>query len=138
MAGVFNQANFNIRQQGQQFTGRLGRHQSIEPGKQVQLRPAKALQGFAGIQLRQQLQPGHQHRRRRGRRAAQEQPRQASRVRGALGAEQGKTLEGGSRITYLPATVNSVTISQTGGELMLNLAGMSSPIALSKVQTIGI
>jgi flagellar basal-body rod modification protein FlgD len=25
--------------------------------------------------------------------------------------------------TYLPATVNSVTISQTGGELMLNLAG---------------
>ena len=41
-------------------------------------------------------------------------------------------------VTYLPATVNSVTISQTGGELMLNLAGLSSPIALSKVQTIGI
>jgi flagellar basal-body rod modification protein FlgD len=39
-------------------------------------------------------------------------------------------------ITYLPATVNSVTISQTGGELMLNLAGLGS-IALSKVQTIG-
>jgi flagellar basal-body rod modification protein FlgD len=39
-------------------------------------------------------------------------------------------------ITYLPATVNSVTISQTGGELMLNLAGAGS-IALSKVQTIG-
>ncbi|MEB0048241.1 MULTISPECIES: flagellar hook assembly protein FlgD [unclassified Pseudomonas] len=39
--------------------------------------------------------------------------------------------------TYLPATVNSVTISQTGGELMLNLAGMGS-VALSKVQTIGI
>ncbi|MFD2883021.1 flagellar hook assembly protein FlgD [Pseudomonas lini] len=42
-----------------------------------------------------------------------------------------------SLITYLPATVNSVTISQTGGELMLNLAGMGS-VALSKVQTIGI
>ena len=40
-------------------------------------------------------------------------------------------------ITHLPATVNSVTISQTGGELMLNLAGMGS-VALSKVQTIGI
>ncbi|KAA0975035.1 flagellar hook assembly protein FlgD [Pseudomonas sp. ANT_H12B] len=41
-----------------------------------------------------------------------------------------------SLITNLPATVNSVTISQTGGELMLNLAGLGS-IALSKVQTIG-
>ncbi|MGF6113871.1 flagellar hook assembly protein FlgD [Pseudomonas sp. ADAK2] len=38
---------------------------------------------------------------------------------------------------YLPATVNSVTLSQTGGELMLNLAGLGS-VALSKVQTIGI
>ncbi|WP_025126974.1 flagellar hook assembly protein FlgD [Pseudomonas sp. PH1b] len=46
--------------------------------------------------------------------------------------------KGTDLITYLPATVNSVTISQTGGELMLNLAGLSSPIALSKVQTIGI
>ncbi|MDD1151498.1 flagellar hook assembly protein FlgD [Pseudomonas sp. TNT2022 ID357] len=46
--------------------------------------------------------------------------------------------KGADLITYLPATVNSVTISQTGGELMLNLAGLSSPIALSKVQTIGI
>lgn len=42
-----------------------------------------------------------------------------------------------SLITYLPATVNSVTISQTGGELMLNLAGLGS-VALSKVKTIGI
>ena len=40
-------------------------------------------------------------------------------------------------ITNLPATVTSVTLSQTGGELMLNLAGLGS-IALSKVQTIGI
>ena len=40
-------------------------------------------------------------------------------------------------ITYLPATVNSVTLSQTGGEMMLNLANMGS-IALSKVQTIGL
>jgi flagellar basal-body rod modification protein FlgD len=39
-------------------------------------------------------------------------------------------------ITNLPATVNSVTISQTGGELMLNLAGLGT-VALSKVQTIG-
>lgn len=39
--------------------------------------------------------------------------------------------------TLLPATVSSVTISQTGGELMLNLAGLGS-VALSKVQTIGI
>lgn len=38
---------------------------------------------------------------------------------------------------YLPATVNSVTLSQTGGELTLNLAGLG-PVALSKVQTIGI
>ncbi|MHC8319251.1 flagellar hook assembly protein FlgD [Pseudomonas sp. GB2N2] len=42
-----------------------------------------------------------------------------------------------SLVTNLPATVSSVTISQTGGELMLNLAGLGS-IALSKVQTIGI
>src|SRR5690606_41975171 len=41
-----------------------------------------------------------------------------------------------SLVTYLPATVTSVTISQTGGELMLNLAGLGS-VALSKVQTIG-
>ncbi|MGE8069170.1 flagellar hook assembly protein FlgD [Pseudomonas sp. NPDC089569] len=41
-----------------------------------------------------------------------------------------------SLITNLPATVSSVTISQTGGELMLNLAGLGS-VALSKVQTIG-
>ncbi|BCX70049.1 MULTISPECIES: flagellar hook assembly protein FlgD [Pseudomonas] len=41
-----------------------------------------------------------------------------------------------SLVTNLPATVSSVTISQTGGELMLNLAGLGS-IALSKVQTIG-
>lgn len=39
--------------------------------------------------------------------------------------------------TLLPATVSSVTISQTGGEMMLNLAGQGS-VALSKVQTIGI
>ncbi|CAI8761489.1 flagellar basal-body rod modification protein FlgD [Pseudomonas sp. IT-P253] len=38
--------------------------------------------------------------------------------------------------TYLPATVNSVTLSQTGGELTLNLAGLG-PVGLSKVQTIG-
>jgi hypothetical protein len=39
---------------------------------------------------------------------------------------------------FLPATVNSVTISQTGGEMMLNLAGGMGSVKLSKVQTIGI
>ena len=39
--------------------------------------------------------------------------------------------------TYLPATVNSVTLSKTGGEIMLNLAGLGS-IGMSKVQTIGL
>ncbi|MHC8331877.1 flagellar hook assembly protein FlgD [Pseudomonas sp. LB3P25] len=53
---------------------------------------------------------------------------------GATATYDGKAT---SLVTYLPATVNSVTISQTGGELMLNLAGLGS-IALSKVQTIGI
>ncbi|MCO2607965.1 flagellar biosynthesis protein FlgD, partial [Pseudomonas aeruginosa] len=38
--------------------------------------------------------------------------------------------------TYLPANVDSVTLGQNGGELMLNLAGLGS-IALSKVQIIG-
>ncbi|MHC8352390.1 flagellar hook assembly protein FlgD [Pseudomonas sp. RT4P38] len=52
---------------------------------------------------------------------------------GATATYDGKAT---SLVTYLPATVNSVTISQTGGELMLNLAGLGS-IALSKVQTIG-
>jgi len=46
----------------------------------------------------------------------------------------GKAME---MYTLLPATVSSVTISQTGGEMMLNLAGLGS-VALSKVQTIGI
>lgn len=46
----------------------------------------------------------------------------------------GKAME---MYTLLPATVSSVTISQTGGEMMLNLAGQGS-VALSKVQTIGI
>ena len=40
-------------------------------------------------------------------------------------------------LTSLPATVNSVTLSQTGGEIMLNLAGLGA-VALSKVQTIGL
>ncbi|MFK3943572.1 flagellar hook assembly protein FlgD [Pseudomonas monteilii] len=39
--------------------------------------------------------------------------------------------------TLLPATVTSVTLSQTGGEMMLNLSGVGQ-VALSKVQTIGI
>lgn len=38
--------------------------------------------------------------------------------------------------TMLPANVDSVTLGQNGGELMLNLAGVGS-IGLSKVQVIG-
>ena len=52
---------------------------------------------------------------------------------GATSTIDGKSV---ALITNLPATVNSVTISQTGGELMLNLAGLGT-VALSKVQTIG-
>jgi flagellar basal-body rod modification protein FlgD len=40
-------------------------------------------------------------------------------------------------VTYLPATVNSVTTATNGGSMTLNLAGGTS-IALSQVQTIGI
>jgi flagellar basal-body rod modification protein FlgD len=39
--------------------------------------------------------------------------------------------------TYLPATVNSVTMGTSGSDLTLNLAG-GSKVALSKVQQIGI
>ncbi|KRP57909.1 flagellar hook assembly protein FlgD [Pseudomonas trivialis] len=39
--------------------------------------------------------------------------------------------------TSLPATVTSVTLSQTGGEMLLNLAGGSS-IKQSQIQTIGL
>ncbi|BAU75730.1 flagellar hook assembly protein FlgD [Metapseudomonas furukawaii] len=38
--------------------------------------------------------------------------------------------------TMLPANVDSVTLAQNGGELMLNLAGIGS-VGLSKVQVIG-
>lgn len=38
--------------------------------------------------------------------------------------------------TQLPANVDSVTLGQNGGELMLNLAGLGS-VALSQVQVIG-
>ncbi|WP_300733392.1 flagellar hook assembly protein FlgD [Pseudomonas sp.] len=49
-----------------------------------------------------------------------------------------KTATGTTALTtYLPATVNSVTLSKTGGEIMLNLAGLGS-IGISKVQTIGL
>lgn len=39
-------------------------------------------------------------------------------------------------VTYLPATVNSVTLSSSGGEMTLNLSGQGS-VPMSKVQTIG-
>ncbi|WP_439854714.1 flagellar hook assembly protein FlgD [Pseudomonas yamanorum] len=40
-------------------------------------------------------------------------------------------------LTSLPATVTSVTLSQTGGEMLLNLAGGMGSIKLSQIQTIG-
>jgi|SRR5690606_15559630 len=49
-------------------------------------------------------------------------------------ASYGKETKGLS--TMLPANVDSVTLGQNGGELMLNLAGLGS-IALSQVQVIG-
>nr|WP_315492901.1 flagellar hook assembly protein FlgD [uncultured Pseudomonas sp.] len=39
--------------------------------------------------------------------------------------------------TSLPATVTSVTLSQTGGEMLLNLSGGMGSIKLSQIQTIG-
>ncbi|MFO2465843.1 flagellar hook assembly protein FlgD [Pseudomonas sp. 15FMM2] len=39
--------------------------------------------------------------------------------------------------TSLPATVTSVTLSQTGGEMLLNLSGGLGSIKLSQIQTIG-
>ena len=39
--------------------------------------------------------------------------------------------------TSLPATVTSVTLSQTGGEMLLNLAGGMGSVKLSQIQTIG-
>lgn len=39
--------------------------------------------------------------------------------------------------TSLPATVTSVTLSQTGGEMVLNLAGGMGSVKLSQIQTIG-
>ena len=49
-------------------------------------------------------------------------------------ASYGKETKG--LTTMLPANVDSVTLTQGGGELMLNLAGLGS-IGLSKVQVIG-
>ncbi|MNN64328.1 hypothetical protein D3C81_1797660 [compost metagenome] len=98
MTGLFNQTNFNIGQQAQQLARSLGRHQAIEAGKQMQLRPAESLQGLAGVQLGEQFQATHQHRWRRMGGTAQQQPRQAARVFGALGAEQAEAFEGGARV----------------------------------------
>ena len=39
--------------------------------------------------------------------------------------------------TALPATVTSVTLSKTGGEMLLNLAGGMGSVKLSQIQTIG-
>ena len=39
--------------------------------------------------------------------------------------------------TSLPATVTSVTLSQTGGEMLLNLSGGMGSVKLSQIQTIG-
>ncbi|QOY70344.1 flagellar hook assembly protein FlgD [Pseudomonas sp. OST1909] len=42
-----------------------------------------------------------------------------------------------SLATSLPATVTSVTLSKTGGEMLLNLAGGMGSVKLSQIQTIG-
>lgn len=42
-----------------------------------------------------------------------------------------------SLATSLPATVTSVTLSKTGGEMLLNLAGGMGRVKLSQIQTIG-
>ncbi|MNP19704.1 hypothetical protein D3C76_1122450 [compost metagenome] len=60
VAGLFDQTDFDIRQQDQQITRGFGRYQGIEAGKQMQLRAAKALQRGACVQLRQHFKPGHQ------------------------------------------------------------------------------
>ncbi|MNH39723.1 hypothetical protein D3C79_1009360 [compost metagenome] len=60
MGTLFNQADFNVGQQLAQRFGRLGGHQRIAAGEQVQLRAAIRLQRFAGIQLSQHLKPGGQ------------------------------------------------------------------------------
>ena len=39
--------------------------------------------------------------------------------------------------TYLPATVNSVTMGTTGSDMTLNLAG-GTQVALAKIKQIGI
>ncbi|WP_217477061.1 flagellar hook assembly protein FlgD [Stutzerimonas stutzeri] len=57
---------------------------------------------------------------------------------GAYKFEAQATYQGETKglYTLLPANVDSVTLGQNGGELMLNLAGVGS-IALSQVQVIG-
>jgi flagellar basal-body rod modification protein FlgD len=57
---------------------------------------------------------------------------------GAYRFEAQATYQGETKglYTLLPANVDSVTLGQNGGELMLNLAGVGS-IGLSKVQVIG-
>lgn len=94
VAGLFNQADFNIRQQGQQVARGFGGHQAVQAAKQVQLRAAVGLQGRAGIQLREQFQARHQRIGRRIRCPADQQARKPARVFGALGAQQAEAFEG--------------------------------------------
>ena len=57
---------------------------------------------------------------------------------GAYTIKASASLDGTSTAltTYLPATVNSVTLGQSGGEMTLNLAGIGS-VSASSIQTIG-
>lgn len=57
---------------------------------------------------------------------------------GAYTFKATSTIEGTSTAltTYLPATVNSVTLGQNGAEMTLNLAGIGA-VSASSVQTIG-
>ncbi|MNH28128.1 hypothetical protein D3C79_882710 [compost metagenome] len=88
VAGLFNQTDFDIRQQCQQLARRFHRHQPVEAGEQMQLRTAERMQRLSCIQLREHLQTTQQHRRSGVRGTAEQQPRQSAWVFGALGAKQ--------------------------------------------------
>ena len=99
VAGRFNEANFDIGQQGQHVAGHLGRHQCVMPCVQVQLRPGVSLQGCANIQLRQQFQAmaqliaGGVGPRRRG--EVETDPGLIGRVRSGPGGARGGGARGG-------------------------------------------
>ncbi|MNG41110.1 hypothetical protein D3C84_1300770 [compost metagenome] len=60
MAGRFDHPGLDITEQALQFASRGHRQQAIGAGEQVQLRAVEALQGGAGIQRGQHIQPRQQ------------------------------------------------------------------------------